>query len=137
MRQTILSTMMASVWFLSFYFFFMDKVHGFQSIFSVTSRHQHHLLSNNNAFQKPQFVSSSPSSSQRQSTSTSSSSRLLDAKSETATDEIIARRIIVKGDVQGGYYRSCVLNEVSKIPFSLRTKVEALMGFNPCSFVYI
>ena len=27
-------------------------------------------------------------------------------------DEIVARRIIVKGDVQGGYYRSCVLNEV-------------------------
>ena len=26
--------------------------------------------------------------------------------------EIVARRIIVKGDVQGGYYRSCVLNEV-------------------------
>ena len=28
-------------------------------------------------------------------------------------NEIIARRIIVKGDVQGGYYRSCVNNEVS------------------------
>jgi hypothetical protein len=27
-------------------------------------------------------------------------------------NEIVARRIIVKGDVQGGYYRSCVLNEV-------------------------
>ncbi len=27
-------------------------------------------------------------------------------------DDVIARRIIVKGDVQGGYYRSCVLNEV-------------------------
>lgn len=27
-------------------------------------------------------------------------------------DEVVARRIIVKGDVQGGYYRSCVLNEV-------------------------
>ena len=26
--------------------------------------------------------------------------------------EIVARRIVVKGDVQGGYYRSCVLNEV-------------------------
>jgi hypothetical protein len=32
----------------------------------------------------------------------------------TAVDpnETVARRIIVKGDVQGGYYRSCVLNEV-------------------------
>jgi hypothetical protein len=27
-------------------------------------------------------------------------------------NEIVARRIIVKGDVQGGYYRACVLNEV-------------------------
>ena len=27
-------------------------------------------------------------------------------------NEIVARRIIVRGDVQGGYYRSCVLNEV-------------------------
>jgi hypothetical protein len=32
-------------------------------------------------------------------------------------EEVIARRIIVKGDVQGGYYRSCVLNEVSNEPF--------------------
>lgn len=30
-------------------------------------------------------------------------------------NEIIARRIIVKGSVQGGYYRSCVNNEVSLI----------------------
>jgi acylphosphatase len=29
-------------------------------------------------------------------------------------DEIVARRIIVKGDVQGGYYRACVLNEAGK-----------------------
>ena len=27
-------------------------------------------------------------------------------------EEIVARRIVVTGDVQGGYYRSCVLNEV-------------------------
>lgn len=27
-------------------------------------------------------------------------------------DEVIARRIVVTGDVQGGYYRSCVRNEV-------------------------
>jgi hypothetical protein len=27
--------------------------------------------------------------------------------------ELIARRIVVEGDVQGGYYRSCVLNEVN------------------------
>lgn len=29
-------------------------------------------------------------------------------------NEIIARRIKVKGAVQGGYYRSCVNNEVSR-----------------------
>ena len=34
-----------------------------------------------------------------------------DGKS-SADSEVIARRIIVTGDVQGGYYRSCVLNEV-------------------------
>ena len=28
--------------------------------------------------------------------------------------ETVARRIIVKGAVQGGYYRSCVLNEVCR-----------------------
>lgn len=28
-------------------------------------------------------------------------------------NEVIARRIIVLGDVDGGYYRSCVKNEVS------------------------
>jgi hypothetical protein len=27
-------------------------------------------------------------------------------------DEIIAARLFVKGDVQGGYYRCCVVNEV-------------------------
>jgi hypothetical protein len=34
----------------------------------------------------------------------------------TAVDpnETVARRIVVKGDVQGGYYRSCVLNEVRR-----------------------
>jgi hypothetical protein len=26
--------------------------------------------------------------------------------------EIVAKRITVKGDVQGGYYRACVRNEV-------------------------
>ena len=38
--------------------------------------------------------------------------------SESADDhdpnDIIARRIIVTGDVQGGYYRSCVRNEASR-----------------------
>lgn len=32
----------------------------------------------------------------------------------SSDDDIVGRRIIVKGDVNGGYYRSCVLNEVSQ-----------------------
>ena len=32
---------------------------------------------------------------------------------ESDPNEIVARRITVKGDVQGGYYRACVNNEVS------------------------
>ena len=28
--------------------------------------------------------------------------------------ELIAKRIVVEGDVQGGYFRSCVLNEASE-----------------------
>ena len=37
---------------------------------------------------------------------------------DTKQNEIVARRIIVKGDVQGGYYRACVSNEVG-VSFSL------------------
>ncbi len=35
--------------------------------------------------------------------------------SDDDPSEIIARRLIVTGDVDGGYYRSCVRNEVSMI----------------------
>lgn len=31
---------------------------------------------------------------------------------DDADSEIVARRIVVNGDVQGGYYRACVKNEV-------------------------
>jgi hypothetical protein len=31
------------------------------------------------------------------------------------SDDVVARRIVVKGAVQGGYYRSCVRNEVSSL----------------------
>ena len=37
------------------------------------------------------------------------------AENGASDDEIVGRRIIVKGDVNGGYYRSCVLNEVSQL----------------------
>ncbi len=37
--------------------------------------------------------------------------------SNNDANEIIARRIIVVGDVDGGYYRSCVKNEVSFCAF--------------------
>ena len=32
---------------------------------------------------------------------------------EQDPNETVARRIIVTGDVDGGYYRTCVINEVS------------------------
>lgn len=37
-----------------------------------------------------------------------------DSSTETDPNEIIARRIFVEGDVQGGYYRSCVRNEAGR-----------------------
>ena len=42
-----------------------------------------------------------------------SATELNQSASSEDPNELIAKRIIVKGDVQGGYYRSCVLNEVS------------------------
>ena len=33
---------------------------------------------------------------------------------ENDPNDIIARRIVVEGDVQGGYYRSCVRNEAGR-----------------------
>uniref|UniRef100_A0A7R9ZP10 Acylphosphatase-like domain-containing protein n=1 Tax=Craspedostauros australis TaxID=1486917 RepID=A0A7R9ZP10_9STRA len=35
-------------------------------------------------------------------------------KNGSQQPELIARRIILKGDVNGGYYRACVLNEAGK-----------------------
>lgn len=37
------------------------------------------------------------------------------ADSKPDQNELIAKRIIVEGNVQGGYYRSCVLNEVRTV----------------------
>ena len=45
--------------------------------------------------------------------------------------DLVAKRIIVSGDVQGGYYRSCVLNEVS---FS---KLKCVLGAMDSSFVVL
>ena len=63
------------------------------------------------AFVSPRYPSSSLSSQQQQ--------QVFDFRvsaesgtGETDPKEIIARRIIVEGDVEGGYYRSCVRNEV-------------------------
>ena len=36
------------------------------------------------------------------------------AEGENDPNDIVARRIIVEGDVQGGYYRSCVRNEAGR-----------------------
>jgi hypothetical protein len=43
-------------------------------------------------------------------------------------NEIIARRIIVKGNVQGGYYRACVLNEVSVLSNGTVERNEGNIG---------
>ncbi len=40
--------------------------------------------------------------------------RIAAESSDNNPDEIVARRIIVEGDVQGGYYRSCVRNEAGR-----------------------
>ena len=58
------------------------------------------------------------------SSSSSSSITALHAEADSnaaAVDpnEIVARRIVVTGDVDGGYYRSCVKNEVRYILFFL------------------
>lgn len=44
----------------------------------------------------------------------SATARFLAAE-EAEDADIVAKRITVKGDVQGGYYRSCVKNEVSDL----------------------
>lgn len=56
------------------------------------------------------------SSSAFHSTSSYSTTTSLYATSDDGADqaELIARRIVVVGDVNGGYYRSCVKNEGSR-----------------------
>ena len=46
-----------------------------------------------------------------QSTSTRGRSHVLSA-ADGDSNEVVGRRIKMKGDVNGGYFRSCVLNEV-------------------------
>lgn len=42
------------------------------------------------------------------------STRILAESTDVDPNEIVARRIVVEGDVQGGYYRSCVRNEAGR-----------------------
>ena len=63
------------------------------------------------AFVSPRYPSSSLSSQQQQQVFNFRVSAE-SGTGETDPKEIIARRIIVEGDVEGGYYRSCVRNEV-------------------------
>lgn len=42
------------------------------------------------------------------------SSQIAAEASDSDPNDIIARRVIVEGDVQGGYYRSCVRNEAGR-----------------------
>ena len=88
---------------------------------------QHHTIGSSNRILLPSIVSSkSPTNSKMmlhhsphlvlcsKSINGGEDSRSEDVNrnDQSMTNEIVARRIIVKGDVQGGYYRSCVLNEV-------------------------
>lgn len=50
-----------------------------------------------------------------------------------SSSEIVARRIIVKGDVQGGYYRSCVLNEVRGL--SVPTVIGSRLSLPECAIL--
>ncbi|KAL3894514.1 MAG: hypothetical protein SGARI_007719 [Bacillariaceae sp.] len=45
---------------------------------------------------------------------TTSSESASSPDDDADNDDIVARKIIVEGDVQGGYYRSCVLNEAGR-----------------------
>ena len=51
------------------------------------------------------------------------------AENGASDEEIVGRRIIVKGDVNGGYYRSCVLNEVSQLVIVL-CALGSLLGLS-------
>jgi hypothetical protein len=55
--------------------------------------------------------------------------------SEDSSDDIVAKRITVTGpSVQGGYYRSCVLNEVRMKTFKCRFYIYELTNEQHCRF---
>ena len=60
------------------------------------------------------YYRSSSSSSAFHSTSSYSTTSLYATSDGADQAELIARRIVVVGDVNGGYYRSCVKNEGSR-----------------------
>merc|ERR1712232_1435821 len=47
-------------------------------------------------------------------TSPSATAQFLSSGTTEDSSEVVAKRIVVRGDVQGGYYRSCVLNEAGR-----------------------
>eukprot|EP00978_Attheya_sp_CCMP212_P007654 scaffold17766_cov54-Attheya_sp.AAC.4 len=60
-------------------------------------------------------VMPTPTTRSKAFTASSSSSTLsMSSSSPDESNEIVARKIIVSGDVMGGYYRSCVLNEAGR-----------------------
>ena len=52
--------------------------------------------------------------SQRRSSQPAFDTRIAAESSDNDPNEIVAKRIVVEGDVQGGYYRSCVRNEAGR-----------------------
>lgn len=50
-------------------------------------------------------------------------------------DDLVAKRIIVSGDVQGGYYRACVINEVSTLLLVCMTNARAACPSTPTESV--
>mmetsp|Transcript_24622 Transcript_24622/g.57809 ORF Transcript_24622/g.57809 Transcript_24622/m.57809 type:complete len:150 (-) Transcript_24622:1331-1780(-) len=52
--------------------------------------------------------------SPRQSSQPTFATRIAAESSDNDPNEIVAKRIVVEGDVQGGYYRSCVRNEAGR-----------------------
>mmetsp|Transcript_26876 Transcript_26876/g.50320 ORF Transcript_26876/g.50320 Transcript_26876/m.50320 type:complete len:173 (-) Transcript_26876:160-678(-) len=62
----------------------------------------------------PQSPSSRTAATSRIGVETAEAAGSGSSQAENDPNEIVARRIVVTGDVQGGYYRSCVLNEAGR-----------------------
>lgn len=55
---------------------------------------------------------------------------------DDADSEIVARRIIVNGDVQGGYYRACVKNEVRVVSTRQMNLLQGQVNSVMCTWYF-